>query len=141
MSGFAVGAAIVSTSGETFVGQNQENFAFSAIHAEMAALKTWNEAGRPQIALVAVAGLKFWPVVDKRAVITPCGGCRQWLFEAAIESGSDPMIICANGDLSQLERHSLSALLPGAFTVGARNPFENWPEMRRCLHQAMPAKR
>jgi cytidine deaminase len=133
VSGFAVGAALLAEDDQIFLGQNQENLAFDAIHAEMAALTCWNAAGRPPIKTIAIAGLKFWPIVDRTAVVTPCGGCRQWLFEAALSSQSDLRVLCCNGDLTQVESFAIAELLPGAFKLAEDSPFENWAAMKRRL--------
>jgi cytidine deaminase len=117
VSGFAVGVVIRTTDGREFTGQNQENSAFDSIHAEMAALVGWNAAGEPNIETIAVAGFKFWPTQEKSGVVTPCGRCRQWLYEAIIRSESDPEIICANGNLSIIKSFRIDELLPDAFAI------------------------
>ena len=48
-------------------------------------------------------------------VCTPCGGCRQAIFEAAQLSGRDVEIICANGAGDQVERHRICKLIPHGF--------------------------
>ena len=47
--------------------------------------------------------------------VTPCGGCRQAILEAAQLSGRDIEILCASGDGRQVERHRISELLPHGF--------------------------
>ena len=47
--------------------------------------------------------------------VTPCGGCRQSILEAAQLSGTDIEILCASGDGRQVERHRISELLPHGF--------------------------
>jgi cytidine deaminase len=48
-------------------------------------------------------------------VCTPCGGCRQAIFEAAYLSGRDVEVICSSGDGSAVERHTIGMLLPSGF--------------------------
>jgi len=48
-------------------------------------------------------------------VCTPCGGCRQAIYEAACLSGRDIEIICSSGDGSTLESHRINNLLPSGF--------------------------
>lgn len=127
ISGFAVGVIIKAADGQEFTGQNQENSAFDSIHAEMAALANWNAAGEPLIELIAVVGFRFWPTYEKSAVVTPCGRCRQWLYEAAIRSRSNPEIICANGDLSEIKSFRIEELLPHAFSMDGKSAlYKDW---------------
>ena|ERR1700730_4674590 len=138
ISGFAVGVIIKSTDGREFGGQNQENSAFDSIHAEMAALANWNAAGEPKIEAIAIAGFKFWPTQEKTVVITPCGRCRQWIYEAIIRSKSNPEIICANGDLSTIKSFRIDDLLPQAFAMAdAASIYKDWySKMKQRLHDA-----
>jgi cytidine deaminase len=48
-------------------------------------------------------------------VCTPCGGCRQAILEAAQHGGRDVEILCASGDRSAVERHSIGELIPYGF--------------------------
>jgi cytidine deaminase len=47
--------------------------------------------------------------------VTPCGGCRQAILEAAQLGGRDIEIICSNGNGSAVERHHISSLIPHGF--------------------------
>jgi cytidine deaminase len=136
ISGFAVGAAIQSIDGQVFTGQNQEDSAMDSIHAEIAATIQWNAAGEPKISAIAIVGFRFWPIENREAVTTPCGRCRQWLYEAIVRSNSHPKIICANGDLSKLEIFEMKELLPDAFSLEAAL-YENWYKKMRPKLQSM----
>ena len=46
---------------------------------------------------------------------TPCGGCRQAIYEAACLSGLDVEIICSNGKGEGVEKHSIRSLIPHGF--------------------------
>ena len=46
---------------------------------------------------------------------TPCGGCRQAIYEAACLSSRDVEIICSNGKGEGIERHSIRSLIPFGF--------------------------
>ncbi len=71
-SGYPVGAAVLTKSGEIFVGCNVENASYGlAMCAERAALYCAVAGGHDAIASVAVVG-------DKAK---PCGACRQVLYE------------------------------------------------------------
>jgi cytidine deaminase len=132
ISGFAVGAIILTEDGREFAGQNQENSAFDSIHAEMAALANWNSAGEPRIETIAIVGFKFWPTHEMTIVVTPCGRCRQWLYEALIRSKSDPQIICASADLASVQRFHIQNLLPYGFSMEERKSmYHAWYEKMR----------
>ena len=46
---------------------------------------------------------------------TPCGGCRQAIFEASCLSGRDIEVLSANGEGSKVDRHTIGSLLPNGF--------------------------
>jgi cytidine deaminase len=92
-SAFSVGAAVLLANGETIVGCNQENAAFSTtICAERTALFSAG-AQHPHSAVVAIAiaaktGGQFTP-----EPVTPCGTCRQALLETEQRFGRAVRII------------------------------------------------
>lgn len=110
-SRFRVGCAVESIDGEVVTGANLENACYRlGLCAEQSALTAASQAfGLDRVARIAVAG------GEGPIVCTPCGGCRQAIFEAASLSGRDIAILCSSGDGSALERHSISQLLPAGF--------------------------
>lgn len=110
-SRFQVGCAIESVDGEVVTGANLENACYRlGICAEQSALTAAQHAfGLDKVARIAVAG------GTGDMVCTPCGGCRQAIYEAACLSGRDIEIICSSGDGSAVERYSISALMPHGF--------------------------
>ena len=117
-SGFSVGCAIESVDGELVTGANMENACYRlGLCAEQSALSTAQHAfGLNKVARIAVAGGDgSGNTLAGDLVCTPCGGCRQAIFEAAQLSGGDIEILCANGDGSHIERHRISALIPHGF--------------------------
>jgi len=104
-SRFAVGAALLTTSGEVFGGCNVENAAYGqAICAERTAVVSAVAAGHRDFVALAVVTATPGPA-------SPCGACRQVLAEFNL----DMVVILANlrGDRLQTTAREL---LPGAFT-------------------------
>jgi len=110
-SKFHVGCAVESTDGEVVTGANMENACYRlGLCAEQSALTAAQHAfGLAKVARMAVVG------GSSDTVCTPCGGCRQAIYEAACLSGRDIEIICANGDGSTVESHRINDLLPSGF--------------------------
>lgn len=82
-SGFSVGAALRTPSGAIFSGANVENAAYPVgICAEAAAIAAMVVAGERQIAEILIIG-------EGAALVTPCGACRQRIFEFASEGRTD----------------------------------------------------
>jgi cytidine deaminase len=104
-SNHGVGAAILSSSGNTYVGCNVENAAYpQGLCAEASAISAMVSAGDSGIAEIVVVG----PGED---ICTPCGGCRQKIKEFA---GADTKIHAANAN-TILKSYSIDALLPDGF--------------------------
>ncbi len=117
-SSFFVGCAIESTDGRVVTGVNVENACYRlGVCAEQSALSAAQLAfGLHNVARVAVAGgnVQAGALVGERAV-TPCGGCRQAILEAAQLGARDIEIICSSGDGQSAERHSIATLIPNGF--------------------------
>lgn len=117
-SGFSVGCAIESRSGAIVVGSNMENACYRlGVCAEIAALTAAAQAfGLGQVSRIAVSGGHFADdALAGVSVVTPCGGCRQAILEAAHVAGADIEVICANGDGSETRRMQISELIPFGF--------------------------
>jgi cytidine deaminase len=104
-SGFKVGAALRAADGTVFSGANVENAAFSpTICAERVALPAAVVAGHRDFVALAVVGGGDGPC-------TPCGVCRQMLYEFAPD-----LIVLAAGETGAVGRYVLgSDLLPEGF--------------------------
>lgn len=105
-SGFAVGAALLASSGQIYTGANCESASYGAtLCAERAALAAAISAGeRTFLALAVAAGER---------PVTPCGICRQLLAEFG-----DFPVYCAAGTeavYAGYVTHMVSSLLPAAF--------------------------
>ena len=107
-SGFKVGAALLTKSGECFLGCNTENASFPAgICAERAAISAAVTAGFKEFKKIAISGGKNGVITD---YWTPCGVCRQVLSEFC---GKDFKIITFNG--KNIKAYTLGELLPYSF--------------------------
>jgi cytidine deaminase len=106
-SNFRVGAAILSESGQTYLGCNVENATYGAtICAERAAVCSMVAAGETKFKAVAVFS-------DASPPATPCGICRQVLAEFA----EDASVIVATPRTHKLL--SLASLLPDRFVLSS----------------------
>lgn len=100
-SGFAVGAALQTSSGAIFAGSNIENISFGlTICAERAAVCAAVVAGETEFAAIAI-------VADAAEPPLPCGACRQVLAEFS----PSLQIVSATID-GKVQEAQLSDLLP-----------------------------
>jgi cytidine deaminase len=118
-SRFSVGCAIESVDGEIALGSNMENACYRlGVCAEIAALTAAQQAfGLGRIKRIAVAGghVGLGGALAGAAAVTPCGGCRQAILEAAHVAGRDLEVISANGDGTETAAHPISELIPLGF--------------------------
>ncbi|WP_370151882.1 cytidine deaminase [Ferrovibrio sp.] len=104
-SGFPVGAVIRGGNGRLYAGCNVENAAYpQGWCAETSAIAAMVADGERRIAEIVVMG-------PGRALVTPCGGCRQRLREFATDSL--PVHVCGPRGLRRTV--SLGELLPLSF--------------------------
>lgn len=105
-SGFQVGVALMSSSGEIYTGVNVENAAYpEGTCAEAGAIASMIAAGDRKITAVYV-------VADGAEPVPPCGGCRQKLAEF-----SAPDVPVTMATISGIEKTlTVVQLLPGAFS-------------------------
>jgi cytidine deaminase len=113
-SSFHVGAAIRTMQKRTYIGANMENAAYSmAICAERAALtslSTLNDRAIEAVAVIATGVQK--PTTEP---VTPCGMCRQCLFEFADLIDRDFILICSDTAKSKIVVGTIRELLPRGF--------------------------
>lgn len=111
-SGFSVGAALLSSSGEVFTGCNIECGAFSAtVCAErVAVFKAISEGVSDFVAIAVVGGREEDETLD---YCPPCGVCRQVLSELC--DNDDFEIILAK-NTEEYIIYKMCDLLPNAFT-------------------------
>ena len=117
-SQFGVGAALLLEDGSIVTGCNFENASYGlSLCAEAVALATLNAQGKLRhVREVGIVGgtLKDG-AISGTAPVRPCGRCRQMLNEAAQLARTDLIVHCASADLSVVEKHRLSDLLPFPF--------------------------
>lgn len=118
-SRFAVGAALLLTDGTIVSGSNFENASYGlSLCAETVALAAANAQGRlAHIVAIAVAGGPMDGVDEpaERAIITPCGRCRQVMAEAERIAGRPLAIFCAAPQGDAMAAYDLGTLLPHSF--------------------------
>src|SRR5436190_22550740 len=104
-SKFLVGAAVLSSNGQIFVGCNVENGSYGlTICAERAAVFAAVAAGQKKFERLAIA---------TAGGATPCGACRQVLAEF---SPALPIVLVDVDRPGSMVEVNLRDLLPGAFT-------------------------
>ncbi len=110
-SGFKVGAALLAENGTVYTGCNIESASFSPTNcAERTALFKAVSEGVRKFAAVAVVGAKAQGA-DDALVTSPCGVCRQMLYEFG---GDDLIVIMAKSETDYREM-TLGELLPLGF--------------------------
>lgn len=114
-SQFRVGAALRTASGRIFQGGNIENAAYSlTMCAERVALYSAYAAGEHEIVALAV-------VTATDDVASPCGGCRQVIFELAPRS--TVLLLNGRGDRRLMTPQEL---LPHGFGPGQLTEAERY---------------
>lgn len=117
-SRFAVGAAVRLTDGTVVTGSNFENASYGlSLCAETVAVAATNAQGRlTDIEAIAIVGGRMdGEAITGDAPVTPCGRCRQILFEAQQMAGRPLAIFCGLPQGEAVVEHSLATLLPYAF--------------------------
>ena len=107
-SGFRVGAALCTTTGEVITGTNVENASFPlSVCAEHVAIGRAVSMGFREFSEIAIATEADRPT-------PPCGGCRQILNEFSPE-----LVICTYTKDGRGARWTLRELLPEVFVLDA----------------------
>ena len=102
-SRYLVGAVVRTRDGAEFVGVNVENAAFPlGVCAEKSA-----------IVAAATAGYRPGDIVSIAITASPCGGCRQWLYEWRI-----PQVSFRRAD-GQIATYRADELLPDTWDLPA----------------------
>lgn len=111
-SHFHVGAAVLLANGEIVTGSNQENAAYpSGTCAERTAL-FWAGAQWPDVPVEKLLIVAF-NASGRVPFISPCGGCRQVIMEAATRFHPFPILLA--GDEKTVVLEDCRYLLPFGF--------------------------
>ncbi len=109
-TGFHVGAALLTKSGEIITGCNVElRTTLSSICAERTAIVRAVAMGYTEFEAIAV-------VSDSPKAISPCSFCRQYL----IDFDPDILVIMSNEDMSDVVTMTVGELVPMAFVGSGR---------------------
>lgn len=116
--GYLVGAAVENSDGSRFSGAFMENASYGlTVCAEIAAVLAASSAGHRDIMKVAIAGGRS--AHEPGPPCTPCGACRQVIWEAAKVSGREIEVYCADLSLTNILLTTSGELLPLAWWPGA----------------------
>ena len=107
-SRFAVGAAVLASSGKIYKGCNVENSSFGlTICAERSAIFKAISEGEKEVVAVAI----YSPIA---VACYPCGACRQVMYEF---QGDEREIMVITENFGALEINKLSYFLPCGFRI------------------------
>ena len=113
-SSYHVGAAVMLDNGEVYTGNNQENAAYpSGLCAERVAV-FYAGSQHPEVAVKSIAIAAMKNGIFQEEPVTPCGGCRQVLYEKEILGAGDMEVILYGSAKIQVLR-SARDLLPLPF--------------------------
>ncbi|CAM3756625.1 cytidine deaminase [Mesobacillus zeae] len=105
-SNFQVGAAVLTESGNVYLGCNVENASYGLTNcAERTAIFKAVSEGDREIKAIAVVGRTDGPV-------SPCGACRQVIAEFSTD---ETKIYLANND-GAIQKTTIAEILPGYFS-------------------------
>jgi len=113
-----VGAAAITGDGRIFPGANYESASYGlTMCAERSAVLAAQSAGAVPdlVAIALVADDPEARFLAPDAWVTPCGACRQWLFEASGRAGRDLEVFCGSAGFERIWATTARALLPGGF--------------------------
>lgn len=114
-SGFSVGAAALLSNDEIIAANNQENIAYPSSMCAERVLFYFCKANFPELSFkkVAISVKSMEKVINHP--ISPCGSCRQTMFEYE-QNQKEKIKIFLKGEVGKvLEMNSVEDLLPLAF--------------------------
>ncbi|KKP36357.1 MAG: Cytidine deaminase [Candidatus Peregrinibacteria bacterium GW2011_GWA2_33_10] len=106
-----VAAAALTTGGKIITATNFANASTSVnLCAERSVIATANAQGSRKIKAIALIGAK--EKGQFKEPITPCGICRQFLFEINRITGEELIVICSNTKKDKIYTFTIHELLP-----------------------------
>ncbi len=112
-SKFAVGSALLTEDDQIISGTNFENAAYgSTICSERAAILRANSMGYRKFKAIAIIARGEHDAVD---VVSPCGACRQVIYEVSDLSEEPITVIMSNTHKDKIIIASINQLLPLGF--------------------------
>jgi len=113
-SNFYVGAAILAKNGKIITGSNVENASYgSTICAERAAILRANAMGIKMFYKIAIIGRG--KEFDTKEITSPCGSCRQMIYESSQISERNIEVIMSTTKKDKIVVATINELLPLAF--------------------------
>jgi cytidine deaminase len=113
-SHFYVGAAVLTIEDKVYLGTFAENSSQGGtICAERAAILAANTNRERMYKAIAVIGAG--EAFDCSDPITPCGMCRQFIYDFSQIAERDIEIICSNTKMDKVYLTTINELLPYAF--------------------------
>ncbi len=117
-SHFQVGAAVLMNDGQIITGNNQENAVYpSGLCAERTAAFAAS-ALLPEVPFNMIAITAINPVTPLKEPISPCGSCRQVLYEYEQKFGQPIEVILSGQEGPVYHIRSVADLLPYTFHAG-----------------------
>ena len=118
-SAYHVGAAVLLENGEIITGNNQENAAYpSGLCAERVAI-FYAGSQYPDVPARSIAIAAMQEGIFQEQPVSPCGGCRQVLFEKESQGGAPLEVILYGSRKIQVLRQATDLLpLPFIFKKG-----------------------
>jgi cytidine deaminase len=116
-STYHVGAAVLLKNGKIITGNNQENAAYpSGLCAERVAI-FYASSQYPDVPATSIAVAAMQNGQFQEEPVTPCGGCRQVLYEKEVHGGAKLEVILYGSKKIQILRQATDLLpLPFVFS-------------------------
>jgi cytidine deaminase len=117
-SEFKVGAAVL-INGKIFVGCNVEAVDYDVTHAEESAISAMCAGGYADIEMIVAIGAPRDVPNDQAKIVTPCGKCRQKIYEWILNKHGrlDIDVIVPDPVSGEPRLCSIRELLPLSFTL------------------------
>ena len=119
-SNFQVGSAILLADGSISSGVNVEAADFDGTHAEESAISGFFAEPRKRLqapVMIVAVGARKGSRKDRAPIVSPCGKCRQKIYELVMGKQRDIDVLLTRPDSGQLTLCSIRELLPLSFEL------------------------